>query len=129
MFYYVSCRSTTNVKMKADTDCFHYIFTIYSSSLTSVHCSFPLFFLSPSPLLPRSYCTSCPSSPRKMISISCSNILEARRAWWMKKEHTQRPLLGSAHAVSGSLELYSADVWTACFCHKKHFWNTVIQHY
>ncbi len=74
------------------------------------------FLFSPSsPHLPRSYCTSCPSSPRKMISTSCSSISGAQRAWQMKKERTPRPPSGSAHAASGSLELNSAGVSPACF--------------
>ena len=66
-------------------------------------CTFPLF--PPSPLLPRSYCTSCPSSPLKMISTSCSNISGAQRVWRTKTARTTRLLSGSAHAVSGSFEL------------------------
>lgn len=62
-----------------------------------------LFFLSPRP--PRSYCTSCPFSPRRMISTSCSSISGARRAWRMKKEPSNHPLSDSAHAVSGPLAL------------------------
>lgn len=62
-----------------------------------------LFHLSP--LLPRSYCTSCPSSPHKMISTSCSNISGVRRVWRMKKEHTPPPLSDCAHVVSGNSQL------------------------
>lgn len=89
--------------------------TFYFSLLNTPFLFTPYILFPPSLLHPRSYCTSCPFSPRKMISTSSSNISGARRVWRMKKECTPCPLSGSAHAVSGSLEVYYADVWTACF--------------
>lgn len=110
----------TNVKMKSRPLLFfvQYLPSIpaHAALCTTLFLTFLPF--SPSPLLPRSCCTSCPSSPRKMISISSSNISGARRAWWMKRGLTRHPPSGSARAVSGSSsELCSAV--TKAFVGKK----------
>lgn len=121
MLYHQSSRSTpwhdTSGKTSLSIQPVSVLLHIYNIFQVTDFCTwffptlyFPLIhslFLSvPSPLPPRSYCTSCPSSPRKMISTSCSNISGARRVSRTKKELTPRPLSGSAHAVSGSLEFY-----------------------